>query len=454
MDYLKLNKTVLSTLCGLLAVFFFVGSVPPDLEAQVKKGRISRSQVPQKFVLSKEDDELLEDLERRSFLYFWEQSNQKTGLTLDRSRSDGSSLPATHNSHNVASSAATGFALTGLCIAAERKWITREQARERARITLDYFANRAFHKNGWFYHWVDRTTGERRWNSEVSSIDTALLLGGALTARQCFSNDKEIVSLATKIYERVDFAWMLNGDAFLLSHGWRPESGFIRHRWKDYSESSILYLLAIGSPTHAISWKSWYAWKREWVEYKGYRYLAAVGPLFIHQYSQAWFDFRNKRERYKGFSVNYFDNSVNATRAHRQFCIDLSKEFPGYSENIWGISASDSEDGYLAWGGPPRDMGIDGTVVPYAPAGSLMFTPDISVPAVRELKARFGKRIYGRYGFTDAFNPNTDWTDSDVIGIDLGITLVGAENLRSGNVWKWFMRNPEAGRAMHRALLR
>lgn len=444
--------TVLRQLCGLLAVVVFLGVCPTSLDAQSIARKASQS--PQKYTLTKEDDDLLEDLERRSFMYFWEQSDKTTGLTLDRSRADGSPLPINHNSHNVASSAATGFALTGLCIAADRKWVTQEQARERAHITLDFFANRAFHKNGWFYHWLDRTTGERRWNSEISSIDTALLLGGVLTARQCFASDKEIVNLATKIYERVDFSWMLNGDAYLMSHGWRPETGFITHRWKDYSESAILYLLAIGSLTHPISWKSWYAWKRDWIEYKGYRYLAAAAPLFIHQYSHAWFDFRNKRERYKNFSVDYFENSVKATRAHRQFCIDLNKEFPGYSENIWGISASDSEKGYIAWGGPPRDPGIDGTVVPYAPAGSLMFTPDISMPAVRELKKRFGTRVYGHYGFVDAFNPNTAWTGSDVIGIDLGITLVGAENLRSGNVWKWFMKNPETVNSMNRAFLR
>ena len=404
-----------------------------------------------KSTVSKEDDAFLDDLSKRSFMYLWEQSDAKTGLTLDRALTTGQPHPSTHPSYNIASSAATGFALTALCIAADRNWVSSEMARKRARTTLEFFANRAFHKNGWFYHWLDMETGERRWRSEISSIDTAFLLGGVLTVRQCFADDQEIVNLATKIYERVDFAWMLNGDRYLLSHGWRPESGFISLRWKDYSESSILYLLAIGSPTHPINWRSWYAWKRDWKRYKGYKYLAAVSPLFIHQYSQAWIDFRGQRERFGKFSVNYFDNSVKATRAQREFFIDLHNEFPTYTKNIWGLSASDSEKGYIAWGAPPREPAIDGTVVPNAPAGSLMFSPDICLPAIKEMKAVFGDKIFGRYGFADAFNPRTGWVDPDVIGIDVGITVLSTENLRSGSVWRWFMQNREMKKALRRA---
>jgi hypothetical protein len=355
----------------------------------------------------------------------------------------------------VASIAATGFALTSYCIADERKWISPAEARTRTRRTLDFFANRAFHKNGWFYHWLDQKTGERRWRSEASSIDTALLLGGVLSVRQCFADDAEIVRLADKIYNRVDFPWMLNSDEFLLSHGWRPETGFIRNRWDDYSEHAILYLLGIGSKTQPIRWQSWYAWKRDWVEYKNYKYLAAVSPLFIHQFSHAWVDFRNKRERYLNFNVDYFENSVAATYAQRQFTIDvLNKEFPFYSNNIWGLTASDSAKGYVAWGAPPRHEATDGSVVPCAPAGSLMFAPEIALPALLEMRAKYGDKIYGRYGFADAFNPQTGWVNRDVIGIDVGITLLSAENLRSGNVWRWFMENPEIGSALVRARIR
>lgn len=425
-------------------VFLFIGN---DFAAAQKK--------TEGYQLTKEDEVFLEDLEKRAFLYFWEQSGEKTGLTLDRARTNGDAPKKGEDHYNVGSIASTGFALTGLCIAADRQWIETAKAKERARVTLDFFANRAFTKDGWFYHWLDIETGERRWRGEVSTIDTALLLGGVLSVRQCFADDKEIVRLATKIYERVDFPAMLNGDKYLLSHGWHPETGYIKNRWNDYSEQMILYLLGIGSPTHPIPWQSWYALKRDWREYGGYRYMAAVSPLFIHQYSHAWVDFRNKRERYKKFNVDYFENSVKATYAQRQFFIEvLSKEFPLYGANMWGLTASDSSKGYTAWGAPPRHPDTDGSVVPCAPAGSLMFTPDISLAALREMKTKYGDKIYGRYGFADAFNPHTGWVNKDVIGIDVGITLLSAENLRSGNVWRWFMRNKEIPKALKQIKLR
>ncbi|HEX6124377.1 MAG TPA: glycoside hydrolase family 3 N-terminal domain-containing protein, partial [Pyrinomonadaceae bacterium] len=177
--------------------------------------------------VSPEDDAFLEDMSKRAFRYLWDRSNPKNGLTLDRSPADGSDRKQDHRSYNIASIAASGFALSGYCIAADRGWVTREQAKERARNTLDFFANRTFHHNGWFYHFVDYETGERRWNSEVSTIDTALLLGGVLTVKQCFSDDQTIVDLADKIYRRVDFKYMQAGDPYLINHGYRPETGFL-----------------------------------------------------------------------------------------------------------------------------------------------------------------------------------------------------------------------------------
>ena len=395
---------------------------------------------------SNEDEAFLEDLQRRSFNYFWEQADPQTGLVPDRARMDGSALDENHR--NVASIAATGFGLTGLCIAAKRGWVDQREARERARNTLRFFADRAFQHKGWFYHWLDAKSGERRWQSEVSSIDTALLLAGVLTVREFFPYDKEMVSLATKIYERVDFRWMLNGDPLLLSHGWKPETGFLKPRWDTFSEDTILYLLAIGSPAHSISPASWYALWRDRYRYEGYSYFTTVGvPLFMHQYAHAWIDYRNRRET-RGDRIDYFDNSIKATLAHRAFCINLAYEFHAYGPNMWGITASDSAKGYLAWGGPPRDPEIDGTIVPSAAGGSLMFTPELSVAALRSMKEKYGDRVYGKYGFVDAFNPNTSWVDSDVIGINAGIILLSAENARTGNVWRWFMENLEIPRAM------
>lgn len=399
------------------------------------------------YALTRADVEFLEDLSRRAFLYFIEHADAGTGLVLDRARTSGEAHAPGHPSHRIASSAATGFGLTALCAGAERGWVTREEARRRVQTTLRFFAERAPHERGWFLHWMDAATGERRWQSEYSSIDTALLLAGVLTARQCFREDAQVVRLSTLIYERVDFGWMLNGHPTLLSHGWRPENGFIKTRWDTYSEHLILQLLAVGAPKHPITPRAWRAWARKRFTYAGYTFMSD-GPLFIHQYTQGWADLRGRREDAYPFT-DYYANSAAATRAHRQFCIDLSSEFPSYGPDVWGISASDSERGYVAWGGPPRDPAIDGTVVPYAAAGSLMFTPDISLAALRALKERYGARVYGRYGFTDAFNPQTGWVGPDVIGIDQGITLLSAENLRDGLVWRHFMKNVEITRALN-----
>jgi hypothetical protein len=402
--------------------------------------------------LSRIDNDLLDDISRRSFRYFWENTDPHTGLVLDRARFDGKAEDVSwHN--NVSSIAATGFGLTALCIAAEHRWVSPVRARMRIRTALLFFAYRAQQEHGWFYHFLDATTGKRRWNSEVSSIDTALLLSGVLTARQAFPDDPEIVRLATLIYDRVDFPWMLDGNKLFLSHGWKPETGFLSYRWDTYSESGILYVLAIGSPTHPISPDSWFGWKLPIVHSAGYTYIGG-GPLFIQQYSQAWLDLRNRRyvqvpmEDQVVPRVNVFENAIAATRAQQALGIDLSQRYRGYSSNVWGITASDSAKGYVAWGGSPNDSRIDGTVVPSAAAGSAMFAPDICIPALRAMLLRYGRKVYGRYGFADAFNPTTGWVSRYVFGIDVGITLLSAEDLRTGNVWRWFMSNTDVERAL------
>lgn len=447
--FLPRNLRFISRALYAFALLLVCALPPPSGLRTISYGAPAAAPAPiqTSAALTAQDEEFLEDLERRSFQYFQEQSDPRTGLVLDRARTDGS--PHDERHRNVASIAATGFGLTALCIAAERGWIKRDEARERVRSSLSFFAERAPHMRGWFYHWLDWRTGARAWQSEVSSIDTALLLGGILTARQYFQDDALIVRLATLIYERVDFPWMLDGHPHLLSHGWKPEKGFLGPRWDTYSEDASLYLLAIGSPTHPIPARSWHALRRDRVRYAGYSYVTTRGvPLFIHQYAHLWIDFRGRRET-RGQRIDYFANSVAATRAHRIFCLRLARDFPkSYSANIWGITASDSVKGYVAWGGPPRDPSIDGSVVPTAAGGSLQFTPDISLPALRAMRERFGPKIYGRYGFVDAFNPTTNWVGPDVIGINIGPILLSAENLRTGNVWRWFMRNPEIPRAL------
>jgi hypothetical protein len=399
--------------------------------------------------LSTEDDAFLEDLSRRSFMFFWEQADPGTGIIRDRSGRDGGPSANTA-SRDIGSIASVGFGLTGMCIAAERGWRPREQIVQRVRATLEFFARKSPHEHGWFYHFVNLHTGARAWQSELSSIDTALFLGGVLTVRRCFDANRDIVRLSQAIYRRVDFTWMLNGSSGILSQGWKPESGFLPGRWDHYCELMILYLLGIGSPVHPIPVTAWRAWSRPIMQFEGFSYVSAADPLFVHQYSHAWIDFRGRTDS-GAPHVDWFQNSVTATRAHKAFCLGLAREFPGYTENIWGITASDSRKGYVAWGGPPRHTDIDGSVVPAATAGSLMFDPASTVPALREMHRRFGDRIYGRYGFTDAFHPTDGWVNPDVIGINLGITLLAAENLRTGHVWSWFMKNPEITTALDKA---
>src|ERR1700677_1496939 len=418
----------------LLSVLLAVSAATVDQPGPVP----NRDAVPP---VSAAERAFVEDVEHRSFDYFWEQADHGTGLVLDRARVDGGR--AKGPSRDIASTAATGFGLTAICIGAERGWITKQEAAHSVPATLEFFANKATQEHGWVYHWMDVSTGDRKWDSETSSVDTAFLLAGVLTAVQYFSSDPEIPKLASEIYNRVDFQWMLNGDPMLLSHGWRNGKGFIKNKWDTYCELGLLYVLAIGSPPHPISAESWYAWQRPFYQYGNFEFVSG-GPLFTHQYSQAWIDFRNRRDR--GF-LDFFLNSVNATRANQQY--SLSLDLPNtFGQNIWGITASDGPKGYRIYGEIKAFDPVDGTVAPAAAGGSLMFTPDISIPALKAIQEHFGDRVFGRYGFVDGYNPTLQWFDSDVVGIDVGITLLSAENLLTGNVWHWFMANEPATHAM------
>jgi hypothetical protein len=298
--------------------------------------------------------------------------------------------------------------------------------------------------NGFFYHFVDMNTGARWQTCELSSIDSSILLCGVLTARQHFA-DAQIQNLATKIYNRVNWPWMLNGGT-TFSMGWKPESGFLSARWDHYCELMMIYLLAIGSPTYPVPASTWDAWSRPTYTYQGIQYISSGDPLFTHQYSHAWFDFRNKQDAY----ANYFDNSVKATQAHKLFCLSLHNQFSDYSNDLWGISASDYAGGYTAWGGPPAMGPIDGTIVPCASGGSLPFLYTDCMQVLRNLRRTYATQAWTRYSYIDAFNPLTGWVDADVLGIDLGITILMAENYRTGFVWQTFMKNPEVQAAMQK----
>jgi hypothetical protein len=310
---------------------------------------------------------------------------------------------------------------------------------------MEFLANHAPTERGFFYHFVEADSGQRFGDSEISPIDMAFLLCGVLTCRAYFDSN-EIRRNATTIYNRVEWPWALEGQkTFALA--WKPEHGFSRYRWDEYCESMALYLFAMGSPTHPIPAECWRAIRRPKMVYEGHQYISMAAPLFVHQFSHAWFDFRDKHDDY----ANYFENSVIACRAHRQFCANLSHRFPCYSGDVWGITASDSSEGYVAWGGPPLIGPVDGTIVPAASAGSLPFLFTESMAALRTMRSEYGRQIWKKYGFVDAFNPLTGWTSKHVLGIDLGISMLMAENARSQFVWNTFMRNPEAQRAMQLA---
>ncbi|WP_420629504.1 glucoamylase family protein [Candidatus Leptofilum sp.] len=391
-------------------------------------------------------EQLLEDIAQRAFDFFWQETNPDNGLIKDRANNFST------DSYDVSSIAAIGFGLTSLCVAKEHGWITENDAYDRAHTTLLTFANDVENVNGWFYHFLDMETGQRVWESEASSIDTALFLAGALSVAQCFPGT-EVEVLANIIYERVDFMWMLTDggslpDEQLLGHGWKPETGFLPYRWDQYSEHMILYILALGSPTHPIPSSSWEAWERQIGTYAGYTTFAQ-GPLFTHQFSHVWIDFRNMRDSLR---YDYFESSVNATLANRQFAIDNIDACETYDENVWGLTASDGPDGYMAYGAPPGTIVHDCTIAPSASASSIVFTPELSIAALETMYELYEDEIWGRYGFSDAFNVDRAWWDTDIIGIDQGNTLLMIENYRNnGFVWQTFMSHPAVRLGLQKA---
>jgi len=399
--------------------------------------------------LTQKDQEFLEDLERRNYQFFADAMHPVTGLVADRWRTDGK------EEWKVASIASTGFGLAAHAIAAERGWISREEGLKRCRKTLLFLRDRVDNKKGFFYQFIYRDSGDREANTPASTIDNALLLAGAITAAQSFP-DSDLPDIVNTIYNRMDWEWMLQGN-FLLQHGWKPEVGFLETEWKSYSELMLVVLLGLGADQHAIPAACWDAWKREpMLEFKGEKF-ASYPPLFIHQYAQAYFDFRNKKDKY----LDYWRNSQIATMAQIDYMKRLAKKYPEkmgyYGEDLWGLTASDSEHGYKDWGAPFKDprlrpwRGVDGTLVPSAPGGALAMCPEQALHTLEFQKNKFGETIYGKYGFANAYNPRTKWTSSYCIGIDTGITLLMAENLRSGFVWEKFMSHPAAKRAFQKA---
>ncbi len=424
----------------------------------------------------------LDTLEERTFRYFWERSDPETGLTPDRAPSE-----------SFMSTAAVGFALTAYPIGAERGYVTRVEAAERTRTTLRFLsaapqgtgvAGSAGYR-GFFYHFLDAETGTRFADVELSTMDTALLLAGALFAGLYFDRadpvENEVRALAESLYARADWQWASVRPP-MIGHGWDPEEGFLPYDWGGYNEAMILYLLALGSPTHPVSPEAWGAWTA------GYRWGGPDGgehlgfaPLFGHQYTHVWVDFRGIRDAYmSGRGIDYFENSKRAVYTQRDYAVENPGGWTGYGPLAWGLTACDGPlEGTVEIGGRNRsfhtywargasfsETNDDGTICPSAAAGSIAFAPEIVIPALLEMREAHGDRLFSDYGFLDAFNPTltvdvscrhgrvvpgVGWYDTDYLGIDQGPIVAMIENYRSGLVWETMKRSPHLVRGLRAA---
>jgi hypothetical protein len=424
----------------------------------------------------------LDTLQRRTFDFFWALTPPTNGLTPDRSPTP-----------SFSSIAAVGFALTAYPVGVEHGWITRAQAADRTRTTLRFFwtapqdsaVTGATGYHGFFYHFLDMQTGQRFQNVELSTIDTALLLAGILFAQSYFdradATEAEIRALADSIYLRTDWNWA-QARPPAVSMGWHPEGGFIPADWIGYNEGMIINLLALGSPTHPVDSTTWAAWVGgyAWGTFYGQDFVQ-FAPLFGHEYSHVWIDFRGIRDGYmRGRGIDYFENSRRATLAQRAYATANPGGWRGYNANVWGLTACDGPaNATLTLGGRSRefhtywargaalgDIRDDGTLCATAAGGAVPFAPEITIPALLTMRQTYGDHLFSTYGFLDAFNPTftaagsqetgsvdptLGWFDVDYLGIDQGPILEMIENYRTGFVWRIMRTNPHIVRGLCRA---
>ncbi len=426
---------------------------------------------------------MLDDVQKRTFLWFWETSNAANGLVQDRWPTKAFS-----------SIASVGFGLTVYPVGVERGWITREQARQRVLTTLQFFANAPQGPEaqgmtgykGFFYHFLDMETGQRFQTTELSSIDTTLLLAGVLFCQSYFDQDHpdeaRIRDLAEQLYRAADWTYFLTRPP-LVSMAWRPERGFGTHDWRGLNEGAILYVLALGSPTHPIDASAWTSWTStyHWGDFYGYEHVN-FGPLFGHQYSHVWIDFRGIQDEYlRGKGIDFFENSRRATLSQRAYAIANPNRWKDYGENVWGLTACDGPGGgkavvdgterqffaYAARAAAAKEIRDDGTIAPTAALASIPFAPEVVIPAMTEMQRRYGARLYQQYGFVDAFNPSLTtnpgfirkgtvdpqlgWFDVDYLGIDQGPIVLMIENYRTNFVWNVMKKNPHVVRGLRKA---
>ena len=455
----------------------------PPTKPKVPGVVVERSRV---FDPEKDGDPVINNLQRRTFRFFWDTSNKQTGMAPDR-------FP----SPSFASTAAIGFALTAYVIGSERGFVSRSQARLRTLRTLRFLESLPQGPDetgmggyqGFFYHFLHMHNGQRFGTSELSTVDTSLLLGGVLLAQSYFDRDstaeQEIRDIAERLYSRVDWKWAQSRPP-VLSHGWRPESGFLRFDWRGYNEGMLMYILALGSPTHAIEPEAWTEWMRTYKDsygkFGGQQEFLSFGPHFGHQYSHVWIDFRgiyDEFNREKGF--DYFENSRRASYAQREYARQNPMRWRGYDSEIWGLTACDGpadtvqiynneERGFFTYAARSTasiHVLDDGTIAPTAAVASIAFAPEIVIPTIRAFRARFGENLYQKYGFLDSVNPsftfadvplrhgriveNIGWVADDYLGIDQGPIVAMIENYRSGLIWSIMRSNPHIRRGLQRA---
>ncbi|MCF8308382.1 MAG: hypothetical protein K9I68_05160 [Bacteroidales bacterium] len=413
-------------------------------------------------------------LKRRTFDFFWETMDTNTYQIPDR-----------YPTKTFTSIASTGFGLAAYVTGIENNYISRKEGTKRILNTLTWLSQSAQGPQkrnttgykGFFYHFLTYGEGERYENVELSTIDTGLLMAGILTCLSYFDDDsvteKKIRRLADKLYRRVQWDWAMNGNE-TMSMGWRPEKGFIEAQWKGYNEAMILLIMAMGSPTHPIPGNSWDVWTQtyEWDSFYGYDHVN-FSPLFGHQYSHMFIDFREIQDEYmREKGIDYFENSRRATLSNRAYCIDNPKQFKGYSENIWGLTAYDGPDNtkldwkdrkitfhtYRARGASSRHIIDDGTITPTAAGGSIPFAPEKCIDALYAMYQIYGDRLFQEYGFLDSFNPTygqlnggRTWINDDYIGIDQGPILLQMENHESGLIWNILKDNKYIRKGLKKA---
>jgi hypothetical protein len=418
------------------------------------------------------DDSLLDELQRRSFEYFLKEANPANGLIADKTRAEW-----------PASIAATGLALAAYPVGVDRGFMARADAARITTTTLQFFrdspqttAPDATGYRGFYYHFLDMNTGRRAWQCELSTIDSALLLAGALTAAAYFDHDtgeeQTIRALADELYRRADWRWAQNGGA-TVTHGWKPESGFIEHRWEGYDEALILYVLGLGSPTYPLPNESYLAWLSSytWKKIYGHDFVYA-GPLFIHQLSHIWIDFRGIQDEFmRDKDLDYFENSRRATYVQREYAIHNPREFARYDKDCWGITASDGPgpatlrvDGverqffdYLARGVPHGPD--DGTLAPWAVVASLPFAPEIVLPTIRHFVDCVKLQHTDPYGFKATFNPTYPadagnpygWISPWNFGLNQGPIVLMIENQRTDLIWRLMRSCPYVVQGLRRA---